>query len=52
MKPYVSGQCYQNYIDPQLKSWRHAYYGANYARLAQIKQAVDPDDLFRFKQSI
>jgi FAD/FMN-containing dehydrogenase len=52
MKPHVSGQCYQNYIDPQLQRWRHAYYGSNYARLASIKQAVDPDDLFAFKQSI
>jgi hypothetical protein len=52
MKPYVSGQCYQNYIDPQLQRWRSAYYGENAARLAEIKQAVDPDDLFHFKQSI
>jgi len=26
--------------------WQDAYWGANYARLARIKQAVDPGGLF------
>jgi FAD/FMN-containing dehydrogenase len=52
LRPYASGQAYQNYIDPQLKSWQRAYYGSNLARLREIKKQVDPDFMFRFRQAI
>jgi FAD/FMN-containing dehydrogenase len=52
MRPYASGQAYQNYVDPDLSNWRQAYYGANYARLARIKKTYDPHQLFRFPQGI
>jgi FAD/FMN-containing dehydrogenase len=52
MRPYASGQAYQNYVDPALTSWQQAYYGANYARLAQVKHTYDPGRLFRFPQAI
>jgi FAD/FMN-containing dehydrogenase len=52
MRPYVSGFAYQNYIDRDLKSWRHAYYATNYRRLQTVKTRVDPDWLFRFLQGI
>ncbi|MBV9448491.1 MAG: FAD-binding oxidoreductase [Streptosporangiaceae bacterium] len=52
MRPYASGQAYQNYIDPDLTNWRQAYYGANYNRLAQIKHSHDPHNIFAFPQSL
>jgi FAD/FMN-containing dehydrogenase len=52
VEPYRSAFGYQNYIDPDLKGWKHAYYGANLARLREVKSSYDPDDFFRFAQSI
>jgi hypothetical protein len=52
MRPYMSGQAYQNYIDHDLRGWQKAYYGSNYNRLLAIRKQVDPDHQFNFPQAI
>ncbi|MFY1636442.1 FAD-binding oxidoreductase [Solwaraspora sp. WMMB335] len=43
---------YQNFPDPHLADWRHAYYGGNYARLVEVKRKYDPTDFFTYPQGI
>ncbi len=52
VEPYRSGFAYQNYMDADLEDWQQAYYGANLARLSEVKSRYDPDDFFSFAQSI
>ncbi len=52
MRPYVSGQAYQNYMDPNLKSWKKAYYAQNWNRLVATRKRVDPHHYFKFPRAI
>ena len=52
MRPYVSGQAYQNYIDPALQNWQEAYYAQNLQRLEATRKRVDPYHYFNFPQAI
>jgi hypothetical protein len=51
---YTNGvkQQYRNYPDVNFKNWQNAYYGENYARLQKVKSKYDPDNIFRYEQSI
>jgi hypothetical protein len=46
MTPSWGGGAYVNYADASLKHYRHAYFGANSTRLAQVREAYDPDGFF------
>jgi hypothetical protein len=41
-----------NYTDLDLPNWAEAYYKGNLARLSQVKEKYDPENLFRFAQGI
>jgi hypothetical protein len=50
--PAMDGEAYVNYCDPSLPNFLHAYYGANLARLQQVKKKYDSHNLFHFPQSV
>lgn len=50
--PWGAGGVYPNFPDPDLKDGEAAYHGPNLTRLRQVKRRYDPDDWFRFHQSI
>jgi FAD/FMN-containing dehydrogenase len=47
-----SGGVYPNFPDPELEDCGRAYHGANLDRLRRVKATYDPDNVFRFDQSV
>jgi len=43
---------YRNYPDINFKEWKEYYYSKNYVRLQSVKRKFDPDNLFRYEQSL
>ena len=52
MQPFVSRGAVTNYADPELEDSATAYYGSHLKRLVAVKQHYDPDNFFRYSQSI
>jgi FAD/FMN-containing dehydrogenase len=52
MSAWSTGGAYVNYLDPLLADWSSAYYGANYARLQQVKKTYDPNRVLSMPQGI
>jgi hypothetical protein len=52
MRSYTTEYAYRNFIDRSQADLAHAYYGDNLNRLIDIKSRHDPDDFFRFAQSV
>ncbi|ALK97849.1 FAD-linked oxidase [Massilia sp. WF1] len=50
--PYAAGSVYINFLTQEEGARIHEAYGPNYARLVEIKQRYDPDNLFRFNHNI
>lgn len=51
-KPYASAGAYVNFMTEDERDRVASAYGANYARLAQIKHRYDPENVFHLNQNI
>ncbi len=52
MRPFATGGVYVNFMPEDEGDRVRAAYGANYERLAALKQRYDPDNRFRLNQNI
>ena len=50
--PHGTGGAYVNFPDPELEDAQRAYHRENLERLERVKAAYDPQDVFRFPQSV
>jgi FAD/FMN-containing dehydrogenase len=52
MRPFSTGGVYANNLGEEGAERVRAAFGANYARLAAIKNKYDPSNFFRLNQNI
>ena len=52
MHPYSAGGAYVNFMMDEGQERVQATYRDNYARLAAVKKAYDPDNFFHVNQNI
>lgn len=52
LRPYAEAGTYINFLGDEGEDRIRASYGASYDRLAQVKQAYDPTNLFHMNQNI
>jgi|ERR1700729_142343 len=50
--PFTSQVSYRNYCDLNLEDWPRRYYLSNYPRLQRVKRELDPENVFRYPQSV
>ncbi|MDR3401508.1 MAG: FAD-binding oxidoreductase [Chthoniobacter sp.] len=50
--PYATGGAYSNFLTAEETDRVKWAFGANYARLAKVKRAYDPENFFRLNQNI
>jgi FAD/FMN-containing dehydrogenase len=48
----LGSAAYVNYIDPGVRDWAGAYYGANLDRLREVARRYDPDRVLAFDQGL
>ena len=52
IKEYTSEYCFPNFIDYDIEDYINSYYGENSNKLTEIKKKYDPNNIFKYKQSI
>jgi FAD/FMN-containing dehydrogenase len=52
VRKFASGEAYQNYADDTLANPQQAYYGANLARLIDVRRTYDPKGVFTQPQGV
>jgi FAD/FMN-containing dehydrogenase len=50
--PFATGGAYSNFLTAEETDRVKTAFGANYARLAQVKKTYDPENFFRLNQNI
>ena len=50
--PYATGGAYSNFLTAEETDRVKSAFGANYARLEQVKKSYDPENFFRLNQNI